>query len=234
MSLDRYYKKRKQEIASSKLPGQNSTGCARTEGFKRISEDQKLRNMINNTKKSMTTNSSSSSPSLPLISPPTVTSRENRMKNRGILANMQQYNRETAKGDVDDVMRFNQMKGRTKQLKFAKSSIHSMGLFTKERIDANDMVIEYIGEVIRQSVADHRERRYARDGVRGSYMFRIDDDTVIDATKKGNIARFINHSCSPNCTAKIITHDGKKKIVIYAKRDIQAGEEITYDYKVDE
>ncbi|CAG8548152.1 1492_t:CDS:10 [Ambispora leptoticha] len=158
-AIDRYYKKRKQEIAASKLPGQNPTGCARTEGYKRISEDQKLRNMINNTKKPMVTNSSSSSPSLPLISPPTVTSRENRMKNRGILANMQQYNRETAKGDVDDVMRFNQMKGRTKQLKFAKSSIHSMGLFTKERIDANDMVIEYIGEVIRQSVADHRERR---------------------------------------------------------------------------
>ncbi|KAF9409085.1 histone methyltransferase set1 [Podila epigama] len=123
------------------------------------------------------------------------------------------------------------LKVRKKQLRFAKSPIHDWGLFAMEKVDANDMVIEYIGEVIRQKVADHREKRYERMGIGSSYLFRVDDDTVIDATKMGNIARFINHCCTPNCNAKIITVDGQKKIVIYAKRDIEEGEEITYDYK---
>lgn len=50
-------------------------------------------------------------------------------------------------------------------------------------------------KVIRQKVADTREKRYERMGIGSSYMFRIDDDLIIDATKKGNLARFINHSC---------------------------------------
>lgn len=108
---------------------------------------------------------------------------------------MAQY-RTTGTADTNDIVKFNQLKGRKKQLRFAKSQIHDWGLFAMEHIDASDMVIEYVGEVVRQSVADHRERRYEQEGVGGSYLFRIDDDTVIDATKKGNIARFINHSCS--------------------------------------
>jgi len=67
--------------------------------------------------------------------------------------------------------------------------------------------------------------------MQSSYLFRIDEDTVIDATKMGGIARFINHSCTPNCTAKIIRVDNTKRIVIYALRDIAANEERTYDYK---
>ncbi|KAJ3087306.1 U3 snoRNP protein, partial [Quaeritorhiza haematococci] len=133
--------------------------------------------------------------------------------------------------DTSDILKFNQLKARKKQLKFAKSTIHDWGLFALEKIDANDMVIEYIGEIIRQKVADHREKRYEKMGIGSSYLFRIDDDTIIDATKMGNLARFINHCCDPNCNAKIITVDGHKKIVIYAKRDIEEGEEITYDYK---
>lgn len=53
----------------------------------------------------------------------------------------------------------------------------------------------YVGEVIRYKVADVREKRYEKLGVGSSYLFRIDDDTVIDATRKGNLARFINHCC---------------------------------------
>lgn len=62
-----------------------------------------------------------------------------------------------------------------------------------------DMVIEYAGEVIRAVLADQREKKYeamsGRRGVGGCYMFRIDDNLVVDATLKGNAARFINHSC---------------------------------------
>ena len=58
------------------------------------------------------------------------------------------------------------------------------------------MVIEYVGAVVRQSTADLREKKYEAMGIGSSYLFRIDHDTIIDATKCGNLARFINHSCN--------------------------------------
>lgn len=94
-----------------------------------------------------------------------------------------------------DLLKFNQLKARKKRLKFAKSTIHDWGLFALEHIEKNEMVIEYIGEIIRQKVADIREKRYEKVGIGSSYLFRIDEDTIIDATMKGNLARFINHCC---------------------------------------
>uniref|UniRef100_A0A3Q2ZKG6 [histone H3]-lysine(4) N-trimethyltransferase n=2 Tax=Kryptolebias marmoratus TaxID=37003 RepID=A0A3Q2ZKG6_KRYMA len=93
------------------------------------------------------------------------------------------------------------------------------------------MVIEYVGQLIRQVIADMREQRYEEEGIGSSYLFRVDQDTIIDATKWGNLARFINHSCNPNCYAKIITVESQKKIVIYSRQPISVNEEITYDYK---
>jgi histone-lysine N-methyltransferase SETD1 len=116
-------------------------------------------------------------------------------------------------------------------IRFERSAIHDWGLFALEAITADDMVIEYIGEVVRLKVADAREKRYEKVGIGSSYLFRVDDEVVIDATMKGNVARFINHCCDPNCYAKVVTVLGQKKIVIYSKRDIAPGEEITYDYK---
>lgn len=120
---------------------------------------------------------------------------------------------------------------RKKSVMFAKSSIHNWGLYTQEPILCNEMIIEYVGEVLRQSVSEKRERDYLNRGIGSSYLFRIDENTVIDATKIGGIARFINHSCDPNCTAKIIKVGKSKRIVIYALRDIMDNEELTYDYK---
>ena len=60
---------------------------------------------------------------------------------------------------------------------------------------ADTMVIEYVGAILRHSIADEREKHYERVGIGSSYLFRIDGDTVIDATKCGNLARFVNHSC---------------------------------------
>lgn len=65
----------------------------------------------------------------------------------------------------------------------------------------------------------------------GCYMFRIDDFDVVDATMHGNAARFINHSCDPNCYSRVINVEGQKHIVIFALRKIYRGEELTYDYK---
>lgn len=85
---------------------------------------------------------------------------------------------------------------RKKQLKFARSRIHDWGLFAKEPIAEGEMVIEYVGQVVRRSVADALEKRYEKLGIGSSYLFRVDHNVVIDATKYGNLSRFINHSCS--------------------------------------
>lgn len=87
---------------------------------------------------------------------------------------------------------------RAKNLRFSRSKIHKWGLFACEKIASGDAVIEYVGEKIRPSLADHREKVVytnlpTHDG--SSYFFRVDYD-VIDATLKGNKARFINHSCN--------------------------------------
>lgn len=100
-----------------------------------------------------------------------------------------------ASNDIHEVFKFSQLKLRKKPLKFSKSDIHEWGLFALEQIGAEEFVIEYVGEVIRQSVADHREKCYNAQGIGCSYMFRIDQDTIVDATTCGNLSRFINHSC---------------------------------------
>ncbi|PVU85872.1 hypothetical protein BB560_006878 [Smittium megazygosporum] len=132
-----------------------------------------------------------------------------------------------------EILNLNSLESRTKDVFFAKSGIHNYGLFTREHISSGEFVIEYIGERIRSILADHRETRYAKIGFGKDccYLFRVDHETVIDATLMGNIARFVNHSCDPNCIAKVIVVDGSKRIGIYAKTDIKVGDEITYDYK---
>lgn len=145
-------------------------------------------------------------------------SRANRVNNRRFVADLNNQKKEI--GADADALRFNQLKKRKKPVKFARSAIHNWGLYAMENIPINDMIIEYVGEKVRQQVADLREHRYLKSGIGSSYLFRIDENTVVDATKKGGIARFINHSCMPNCTAKIITVEKSKRIVIYALRDI--------------
>ncbi len=100
-----------------------------------------------------------------------------------------------ASNDIHEVFKFSQLKLRKKPLKFSKSDIHDWGLFSVDHIAGEEFVIEYVGEVIRQVVADHREKLYNAQGIGSSYMFRIDQDTIVDATKCGNLSRFINHSC---------------------------------------
>ena len=92
--------------------------------------------------------------------------------------------------------------------------------------------MEYIGEVVRNRVADKREKEYEAKGIgQGScYMFRLDEEFIVDATVKGGKARFINHSCQPNCEATICEINSEKHILLFAKRRIFKGEEITYDY----
>ncbi|XP_031440103.1 histone-lysine N-methyltransferase 2A isoform X3 [Clupea harengus] len=111
-----------------------------------------------------------------------------------------------------------------------RSAIHGRGLYCKRNIDAGEMIIEYSGNVVRSVLTDKREKSYDEKGI-GCYMFRIDDYEVVDATMHGNAARFINHSCEPNCYSRVIIVEGQKHIVIFALRKIYRGEELTYDYK---
>lgn len=156
-------------------------------------------------------------------------SRDNRASNRRFQQDIEAQR--AAIGTESDLLSLNQLNKRKKPVTFARSAIHNWGLYALEPITAKEMIIEYVGERIRQPVAEMREVRYLKNGIGSSYLFRVDENTVIDATKKGGIARFINHCCDPNCTAKIIKVGGKKRIVIYALRDIGTNEELTYDYK---
>ena len=97
--------------------------------------------------------------------------------------------------DLPMAMRFRHLAKNAKEAVGVYSSgIHGRGLFCKREIQAGEMVIEYAGEEIRAMLTDSREKYYESRGI-GCYMFKIDDDTVVDATMKGNSARFINHSC---------------------------------------
>ena len=211
----------------------NVTGSARTEGRKRIYESEKSKYLPHRIKvqkareeREAKAKSDPQAAAADIIGKPVgkQTSRSARVNNRRLIAdiNAQKQNLPTS-GAEGDALRFNQLKKRKKPVRFARSAIHNWGLYAEENIAANDMIIEYVGEKIRQQVADMRERTYLKSGIGSSYLFRIDENTVIDATKRGGIARFINHSCTPNCTAKIIKVDGSKRIVIYALRDIQRG-----------
>ncbi|EDV20136.1 uncharacterized protein TRIADDRAFT_32357, partial [Trichoplax adhaerens] len=195
----------------------HKTGCARCEGYYRIDKADKARHVQDAATAAAAAESNEPSKGRQV-------SRENRASNRRIISFFQA-------SDAGDLLKLNQLKTRKKQLRFGRSQIHEWGLFAREPIAADEMVIEYVGQTIRQTVADEREHRYEKIGIGSSYLFRIDDNYIIDATKCGNLARFINHSCSPNCYAKIISLESQKKIVIYSKYDIQVNEEITYDYK---
>jgi len=108
------------------------------------------------------------------------------------------------------------------------SSIQGRGAFATRAIRKGARIIEYLGERISQAVADERydDTKMSRHH---TFLFNVDDDTVIDAAHQGNDARFINHSCDPNCQAFL---EGDR-IFIYALRDIALGEELSYDYSYD-
>jgi len=108
-----------------------------------------------------------------------------------------------------------------------RSPVHGFGVFAAERIRKNARIIDYAGELVRNDESEAREERYLADGC--IWVFRVNRTWSRDAAVDGNIARFINHSCTPNCWFEVVD----KTIWIRAARDIRKGEELTYNYSID-
>jgi len=108
-----------------------------------------------------------------------------------------------------------------------RSPVHGYGVFAAEAIAKNTRIIDYAGELIRNDEAcEAREERYRQEGC--IWVFRVNRAWSRDAAVGGNIARFINHSCTPNCWFEVVD----KTIWIRAARRIRRGEELTYDYSI--
>jgi SET domain-containing protein len=108
-----------------------------------------------------------------------------------------------------------------------RSPIHGRGVFAARPIAKGARIIEYTGRRIAYTLAN---RLYGDDerAPTHTFLFELDDDMVIDAGQGGNAARWINHSCDPNCEA--VDEDGR--IFIDALRAIAPGEELGYDYGI--
>jgi SET domain-containing protein len=105
-----------------------------------------------------------------------------------------------------------------------RSRLHGYGVFAAEVIPKNKRIIDYAGELVLNSECLEREVRYLEQGC--IWVFRVNRRWSRDAAVNGNVARFINHSCRPNCWWEVVD----KTIWIRASRTIQPGEELTYDY----
>lgn len=97
-----------------------------------------------------------------------------------------------------------------------------LGLFTNINLTKGDLVIEYTGEVITAKEANLRG---------GKYLFELNDNFTIDGKGRNNTARYINHSCQPNCYPEL--NEDETKVFIFAKKKIAPGEELTYNYGED-
>ncbi|XP_037132980.1 histone-lysine N-methyltransferase 2C isoform X4 [Syngnathus acus] len=114
----------------------------------------------------------------------------------------------------------------------ARSRIQGLGLFAARDMEKQTMVIEYNGTVLRNEVAIRKDRLY-RSQNRPVFMFRIDSEHVVDATISGGLARYINHSCAPNCVAEVVTFERGYKIIISCIRRIERGEELCFEHQFD-
>lgn len=94
-----------------------------------------------------------------------------------------------------------------------------LGLFATASFTKGECILEYTGETISDDEAQQRG---------GKYLFELNDEWTIDGKGRENVARYINHSCKPNCEPEL-TED-EKQVFIYAKRNIKEGEELTYNY----
>lgn len=113
------------------------------------------------------------------------------------------------------------------------SKIHGQGVFATAPIKAGEDVVQYKGQLRTHTEVDDE---YGGQDTGHTFLFILNDTYVIDGNNGGNVARWINHGCAPNCKAFVIGHESddpaKDRVVIEALRDIAPGEELTYDYDI--
>lgn len=107
------------------------------------------------------------------------------------------------------------------------------GLRADTDLQPNDFVFEYVGEVINEPTFRNRMLKYDKEGIKHFYFMSLTKNEFVDATKKGNLGRFCNHSCNPNCYVDKWVVGEKLRMGIFAARAIRAGEELVFNYNVD-
>jgi len=124
-------------------------------------------------------------------------------------------------------------RGQSEYCEVRGSSIHGLGVYGTVSIPQGTRIIEYIGDLIEKDESEKRAweqmERAESNGEAAVYIFTLDERWDIDGNVPWNNARLINHSCDPNCEAWV---EGKR-IFLYALRDIEAGEELGFDYGFD-
>src|ERR1700687_3020302 len=116
---------------------------------------------------------------------------------------------------------------RPEMMRVRRSRVHGRGVFAVRRIRKGTRIIEYLGDRVSHRQADLRyEHKDISDN--HTFLFIVDRSVVIDGGANGNAARYINHSCDPNCESLI----DDRRVFIEAIRTIQRGEELTYDYQI--
>jgi len=115
-----------------------------------------------------------------------------------------------------------------------RSAIHGNGVFATAPIRKGEQVIEYTGRLRTHEDVDAGEQGDVESG--HTFLFTLNDEYVIDGSEDGNVARWINHSCSPNCEAVLHEDEGDDRsldrVFIEAIADIEPGEELTYNYGI--
>ncbi|KAF2232112.1 hypothetical protein EV356DRAFT_534948 [Viridothelium virens] len=114
-----------------------------------------------------------------------------------------------------------------------KTEKKGYGLRAEKDLRPNDFIFEYIGEVITEATFRRRMPQYSDAGIKHFYFMSLSKGEFIDATKKGNLGRFCNHSCNPNCYVDKWVVGDRLRMGIFAERKIKAGEELVFNYNVD-
>lgn len=114
-----------------------------------------------------------------------------------------------------------------------KTEKKGFGLRTNKDLAPGDFIFEYIGEVIDERTFRRRMIQYDQEGIKHFYFMSLTKGEFVDATKKGNLGRFCNHSCNPNCFVDKWVVGDKLRMGIFAERKVKAGEELVFNYNVD-
>jgi uncharacterized protein len=123
----------------------------------------------------------------------------------------------------------------SRNIRVRRSPIHGNGVFAAVDLPAGKSLVQYRGKLLTHAVADELYSENVETG--HTFLFILNDDYVVDANVNGNAARWINHSCAPNCEPVLEeAADGNRKkdrLFIATKRPVKAGEELTYDYGIE-